>query len=175
MSDWDVEKPETPEVSATDVVNNIGDKITVADLLGEDDENKFLTFDLTEVQNLVSNLQSEGVDDLGHAMLLQQQALRCADILSEYLGKVVKTISFLDAKISSKKNNVALNYSPPSGTRPSIELRKMAGESDEEVEELQLKYAKAKGAKSVLEKKYDIVVKAHHHYKDIAMGLRRTI
>jgi len=175
MSDWDVQKPDSPEGSDEVVLKNIGNKVTVADLIGGDDEDKFLTFDLTEVQNLVSNLQSDGVDDLGHAMLLQQQALRCADILSEYLGKIVKTISFLDAKISSKKNGVALNYSPPAGTRPSIELRKMAGESDTEVEELQLKYAKAKGAKSVLEKKYDIVVKAHHHYKDIAMGLRRAI
>lgn len=173
MSDWDVQKPDTTKMS--EVTDENSDRVTVADLIGNSDEDKFLDFDLTEVQNLVSNLQSLGVDDLGHAMHLQQQALRCADILSEYLGKIVKTISFLDAKLSSKKNSAALNYSPPQGARLSIELRKMAGESDPEVEELQVKLAKAKGTKSVLEKKYDIVIKAHHHYKDIAMGLRKTI
>jgi hypothetical protein len=170
---WDIQKPEGLDNKDLDKLDD--NRITVAHIIGTDDEDKFLEFDLTEIQNLVSNLQSIGVDDLGHAMHLQQQALRCADILSEYLGKIVKTISYLDAKLSSKKNSVALNYSPPNGTRPSIELRKMAGESDEEVEKLSLKLAKAKGTKSVLEKKYDIVVKSHHHYKDIATGLRRTI
>jgi hypothetical protein len=27
----------------------------------------------------------------------------------------------------------------------------------------------------VLDKKYDILIKSHHHYKDIAQGLRKTI
>ncbi len=170
MSDWDIQKPDEPEVS------EIKDgRVTIEDIIGKENEDKFLKFDLTEVQNLVSNLQSLGVDDINHAMHLQQEALRCADILAEYLGKIVKTISYLEAKLSSKKNSVALNYDPPTGTRPSIELRKMAGESDSEVEELQVKLAKAKGAKSVLDRKFDIVVKSHHHYKDIAMGLRKTI
>ena len=170
MNDWEVQKPDV--VSSADNDSNI---ITVADIIGRNDEDKFLDFDMTEIQDLVSNLQSVGVDDIAHAMLLQQQSLRCADILSEYIGKIIKTISYLESKLSRKKNEVALNYTPPSGTRASIELRKMAGESDEEVEEILLKIAKAKGAKSLLEKKYDIVVKAHHYYKDIAAGLRRTI
>ena len=160
---WEVEKPEVAE------------RITVADVIGREDYDKFLDFDLTEVQNLVSNLQSTGCDNAAIAMNLQQQALRCADILSEYLGKIVKTMSYLDAKIVTKKNSIALHYSNPNSPKPSIELRKMAAEADEDVEELTLQLAKAKGTKSVLEKKYDIVVKAHHHYKDIATGLRRTI
>lgn len=172
---WDVQKQETSEEVKNIIASKHSDKVTVNDLIGSDDDEKFLNFDLTEVQNLVSNLQSIGVDDIGHAMELQQTALRCADILSEYIGKIVKTISFLDAKLSSKKNKVALNYESLTHNRTSIELKKMAGESDPEVEDIALQIAKAKGAKSVLEKKYDIVIKAHHHYKDIANGLRRSI
>jgi hypothetical protein len=148
--------------------------ITVADIIGTTDEDQFMDFNLTEVQTLVSNLQSLGVDDVTQAENLQQQALRCADILSEYIGKLIKTVAFLEAKASSKKNQVSLNYEV-GGTKTSIELKKMAGESDPSVEELLLKIAKAKGAKAVIEKKYDIVIKAHHHYKDMAAGMRKTI
>ena len=57
----------------------------------------------------------------------------------------------------------------------SIELRKMAAESDPKVLDIETKIAKVKGAKTVLEKKFDIIIKSHHHYKDIANGLRKTI
>lgn len=148
--------------------------VTILDLIGADDEEQFLDFDLTEVQALVSNLQSIGVNDVSHAENLQQQALRCADILSEYSGKLTKTVAYLESKISARTNRVALEYDSGQA-RTSIELRKMAGESDSQVEELELRLAKAKGAKALLDKKYDIVIKAHHHYKDIASGMRRSI
>jgi hypothetical protein len=150
-------------------------QITVADIIGTSDEDQFMEFNLTEVQALVSNLQSLGVDDVTQAENLQQQALRCADILAEYIGKLIKTVAFLEAKANSKKNSVALRYEVSGGVKTSIELKKMAGEADPEVEDLQLKIAKAKGAKAVIEKKYDIVIKAHHHYKDMAAGMRKTI
>jgi hypothetical protein len=54
-------------------------------------------------------------------------------------------------------------------------MKKWAGESSLEVEEVQIKLAKAKASKIVLEKKYDILIRSHHHYKDIAQGLRRTV
>jgi len=54
-------------------------------------------------------------------------------------------------------------------------MKKWAGESSPIVEELQIRLAKAKASKLVLEKKYDILIRSHHHYKDIAQGLRKSI
>jgi len=160
MSDWEVEKPQI---------------IKVSDIVGTSLEDAFSNFDITDIQNLLKHLQNTSVPDLAHAEYLQQQALRCADILSEHISKLVKTIHYLEAQLSAKKNKAALEYSPPKGVRLSIELRKMAGESSSEVGDLQLKLAKAKGSKSLLDKKYEITLKAHHHYKEIASGLKKTI
>lgn len=165
MSDWNVEKPKIAKKTS----------FKIKDLIGDNLEEAFLEFDLTEVQKVVKKLQSEDVPTLAQAERLQQEALRAADVLSEHLAKIHKTIHYLTAKVSSVKNKECLNYEPPSGTRMSNELRKMAGESSDKVLELELTLAKAKGAKTAIEKKYDIVIKTHHHYKDIANGLRKTI
>lgn len=161
--DWSVEKPEGAKI------------ITVEDLIGDGLEDTFLKFNVTEIQDILAKLQNTNVPDLAHAEYLQQQALRCADVLSEYLGKLVKTIHYLEAKVSRTKAKAALNYTPDAGVRISIELRKMASEDSQEVEDVQIKLAKAKGSKVALDRKYDIIIKAHHHYKDIASGLRKSI
>jgi hypothetical protein len=70
---------------------------------------------------------------------------------------------------------VALEYVDPTATKTTLDMKKWAGESSTEVAEIAAILAKAKGSKSVLEKKYDIIIKAHHHYKDLAMGLRRSV
>jgi len=149
--------------------------VKVSDLVGNTSEDEFGDFDLTEIQIVLNNLASIDAIDLAHAELLSQQALRGADILSEYLAKMVKTVSYLEGKLNSTKNKISLEYVAPDGARTTVEMKKWAGESSPKVEELQTKLASAKGTKSLLEKKYDIVIKAHHHYKDIAAGLRRTI
>lgn len=151
------------------------EKITLGQLLGNDLEEAFSTFDVTEIQTVLSTLRETDAIDLSHAELLQQQSLRGADILSEYLGKLIKTVTYLETKINSAKNKAALTYQAPEGTRTTAEMKKQAGESSPEVEELSFKLAKAKGSKSVLEKKYDILIKAHHHYKDIATGMKRSV
>ncbi len=148
---------------------------TVGSLLGVSMDEEFFDFDLTEVQTILRNLQDTDAIDLSHAEMLSQQTLRCADILSEYLSKMVKIVSHLEGKLNSTKNKISLEYSVPDGTRTTVEMKKWAGESSPQVTELQNKIAGAKGSKSLLEKKYDIIIKAHHHYKDIATGLRRTI
>lgn len=170
MTGWE---EELPKVSRTE---NKPGRVTVADLIGDSIEESFLDFDLTEVQKVVSKLQSEDVPTLAQAESLQQEALRAADVLSGHLAKLHKTIHYLTAKTSSIKNKISLNYDLPFGTRgQGLELRKMAGEASDEVMELEIKLAKSKGAKTVLEKKYEIIIKSHHHYKDIAGGLRKTI
>lgn len=149
-------------------------QVRLADFLGESLEEEFGDFDLTEIQSVLQHLQNVDAIDLAHAESLQQQALRGADILSEYLGKIVKTVGFLETKVNSTKNRVSLEYQAAEG-RTTSEMKKWAGESSPEVEEIQIKLAKAKGSKAILEKKYDILIKSHHHYKEIATGLRRTI
>jgi hypothetical protein len=149
--------------------------VRVKDIVGDTLDDAIFEFDLTEVQNVVSKLQSEDVPTLAQAERLCQEALRGADILSEYLAKVHKIMNYLDAKVATTRNKIALDYVPPDGARNSIELRKMAGEASQEVLDLEINLAKVKGAKTLLEKKYDIIIKSHHHYKDIATGLRKTI
>lgn len=150
-------------------------KVSLSDFLGDSLEENFLEFDLTSIQEVLESLAEESAHDLSHAELLQQKSLRGADILSEYLCKIVKTVSYLETKINSIKNKVSLEYTAPEGTRTTSEMKKWAGESSSEVEELQIRLAKAKASKMVLEKKYDILIRSHHHYKDIAQGLRKSI
>jgi hypothetical protein len=150
-------------------------QVRLGDFLGNELEEKFEDFDLTEIQQVLEKLQYVEAIDLSHAEILQQQALRGADIITEYLGKIVKTTGYLETKVNSTKNKVSLEYSAPDGARTTVDMKKWAGESSPEVEEVQIKLAKAKGSKIVLERKYEILVKAHHHFKDIATGLRRTI
>jgi len=151
------------------------EKVTLGHLIGDALEDDFLSFDLTEIQEVLLSLQEIETIDLAHAEQLQQQALRGADLLSEYLGKIVKTTSYLESKTSSIKNKVSLEYKSPDGSKPTADMRKWAGESSTEVENWNIKLAKAKGSKIVLEKKYDILIKSHHHYKDIASGMKRSI
>lgn len=150
-------------------------QVRLGDFLGSQLEEDFMEFDLTEIQQVLEKLQNTDAIDLAHAELLQQQALRGADVITGHLGKIVKTVGYLEAKVNSTKNKVSLDYSAPEGTRTTADMKKWAGESSAEVEIVQIKLAKAKASKMVLEKKYDILIKSHHHYKDIASGLRKTI
>jgi hypothetical protein len=176
---WDVVKFDDKEIEADTMPApqkeepNISG-ITLGSLLGSDDDENFLNFSLTEIHKVLSHLASTEAIDLVHAESLQQQALRGADILSEYLGKVIRIVGVLETKVNTLKNKTSLLYTAPEG-RTTAEMKKQAGESSPAVEKLQLKLAEAKGAKSLLEKKYDILIKAHHHYKDISAGLRKTI
>jgi hypothetical protein len=146
----------------------------LGELIGSESEDNFSDFDLTEIQQVLARLNDTDAIDLSHAEQLQQQALRGADILSEYLGKLVKTPGYLEAKVNSVKNRVSLEYQAPEG-RTTTDMKIWAGSSSPEVEELQIKLSKAKACKSVLERKYDILIKSHHHFKEIAQGIRRTI
>lgn len=149
-------------------------QVRLGDLVGTELEEDFLQFDLTDIQQVLGNLSETEAIDLAHAEQLQQQALRGADVLTGYLGRIVKTVGYLEAKVNSTKNRVSLEYNAPEG-RTTSEMKKWAGESSPLVEEVQIKLAKAKASKLVLERKYEILVKSHHHFKDIAQGLRKSI
>jgi hypothetical protein len=150
-------------------------QVSLGDFLGKELEEEFMTFDLTEIQEVLSKLSIEDPIDLAHAELLQQQALRGADILTEYLGKIVKTVGYLETKVNSVRNKASLDYKAPDGSRTTTDMKIWFGASCPDVEDIQIKLAKAKASKIVLEKKYDLLIRSHHHYKDIAQGLRRTI
>jgi len=150
------------------------EQVKLRDLIGDQMDESFLDFDLTEIHEVLQTLAEQGVADLAHAELLQQKSLRGADILSEFLGRVVKTVTYLETKINRTKNKVSLDYKAPEG-RTTSEMKKWAGESSPDVEELYILLSKAKASKIVLEKKYDILIKSHHFYKDIATGLRKSI
>lgn len=147
----------------------------LGDLLGNDLEVDFNNFDLAEIHKVLDNLQDITAIDLAHAELLQQQSLRGADVLIEYLAKIVRTVGYLETKVNSTKNKVSMDYLAPDGVRTTLDMKKWAGETSPEVEKVQIKLASAKGAKLYLERKYEILIKAHHHFKDIASGMRKTI
>src|SRR6266700_612658 len=124
-------------------------QIKLGDFIGSSLEENFIEFDLTEIQMVLMKLQNTEAIDLAHAELLQQQALRGADIITGYLCKIVKTVGYLETKVNSTKNRVALEYKAPDGARTTVEMRKFASEASPEVEDVQIKLAKAKGSKSV--------------------------
>lgn len=150
-------------------------QVRLSDFLGTELEEDFANFDMTEIEQVLENLRDIDAIDLAHVEVLQQQALRGADVIAGYLGKMVKTIGYLEAKVNSTKNKVSLEYSAPDGSRTTVDMKKWAGESSPLVEAVQIKLANAKGSKLVLDRKYEILVKSHHHFKDIAAGLRKTI
>lgn len=150
-------------------------QVRLGDLLGAAMEEDYNNFDMTEIEEVLGQLREVDAIDLAHAELFQQQALRCADILAIYLGKIVKTVAYLEAKVNSTKNRVSLDYTAPNGVKTTLDMKKWAGESSSEVEKVQIQLASAKGSKVALEKKYDILIKAHHHFKDISAGMRKTI
>jgi hypothetical protein len=148
---------------------------TLGQLIGSDLEDDFLSFDLTQVQQVLIQLKETDAIDLAHAELLQQQSLQAADTIAEFLARLIKTVSYLESQFNATKNRVSLEYTAPDGARATMEMRKFAGEASKEVEALAIRLARAKGSKSLLEKKYDILIKSHHHYKDLAAGFKRGI
>ena len=151
------------------------EKVILKDLMGEKLEEDFLDFDLTEIQAVLKHLKQQDPIDLSHAELLQQQSLRALDIITEYVGKIVKTVSYLESRISTVKNRTSLEYTSPDGGKVTMEMRKFAGEASKEVEELQMKLAHAKGSKAYLDKKFSTLSSAHYFYKEITAGIRKTI
>ena len=150
-------------------------QVRLGDVLGSNHEEDFKNFDLTEIHEVLEQLRDIDAIDLAHAEMLQQQSLRGADILIGYLSRMVKTVGYLESKVNSTKNKVSLEYVAPDGARTTVDMKKWAGESSPEVEAVQIKLAEAKAGKIVLERKYEILIKSHHHFKDIAAGLRKTI
>jgi hypothetical protein len=149
--------------------------VKLGDLIGNDSEEEFANFDLTEIQAVLDELQKGDPIDLAHGERLQQQALRGADILIGFLGKIVKTVGFLETKVNAAKNRAAMEFKNPDGSKTTADMRKFASESDPKVEELEIKLARSKASKLVLEKKFDVIIKLHHHMKDITTGMRRTV
>lgn len=148
---------------------------TLGQLIGTDLIEDFNNWDFSEVEKVLQQLAMAEVPDLSHAELLQQQALRGADIISEYLSKMVKTVSYLESKLNSVKNRAALDFKPEEGQKATADMRKQFGESAPEVDQLSAQLARSKGAKVLLEKKFDLIIRAHYQYKEVAAGLRRTI
>jgi hypothetical protein len=143
-------------------------------LVGDSYTENFEEFDLAAVQQVLAALATEQAIDIAHSERLQQKTLFAADLLTEYLAKLIKTVSYLESKMNSVKNKVSLEYNAPDGGKTTMEMKKQAGESSEKVEELALLLAKAKGAKSLVERKYEILLKAHHHFKDLSSNQKKT-
>lgn len=147
---------------------------SLSSLIGVSNEENFLDFDLTEIQTVLADLKNENPIDLAHAESMQQKTLRGADVCAEFLGKLQKTTSYLESKINTLKNKIAMEYDPGDKVKVTMDMRKFAAESHPDVEDLQVKLSKAKGSKLVLEKKYELLIKQHHFLKEISMGLRKT-
>jgi hypothetical protein len=150
-------------------------KVFLSDAIGTENIEAFGEFDITIVKKVLSSLARDEAIDIAHAEMLQQKTLYAADIIIEYIAKLVKTVGYLESRISTVKNKVSLEYEKPGDGRTTVEMKKQAGECAPEVEELSLKLAKTKGAKVFLERKYEILIKAHHYYKDIASNQKKGI
>ena len=148
---------------------------TLEEFIGEGMEDDFLDFDLSEIQEILNNLKNTNAIDLAHSEYLQQRCLNGADVLIEYLGKLTKMAGFYETKINTAKNKASLEYQSPDGKKASTDIRIWAGAVAPEVEELQIKMAKIKASRLVIEKKYDLLIKAHHHWKSISDGYKKSI
>jgi vacuolar-type H+-ATPase subunit I/STV1 len=148
--------------------------VVVKDLIGDIDDD-YINYDISEIENILESLNDTEAIDIAHAEYLQQQALRCADLLSVYLSRITKVSYYLDSLLNYEKNKCALDYKDPAGNKVTADQRKYASESTPEVLKLIKQLSIVKGTKVLIEKKYDILIKTHHHYKDIASGIRKSI
>jgi len=148
--------------------------VTVKDLIGDKFDDEFETWDMSEIQQLVSELQNLDIFDIAHSEKMQLRALRCADLITGYLGKIVKLSSYYEAKANKVKYSVALDYKSTEG-KTTQESRKWAGEASDELMEVEIKLAKIKGTKALLEKKFEIIIRMFHSIKDVASGLRKSL
>src|SRR5689334_8457750 len=97
---------------------------TLGEFIGKENEDDFSTFDLTEIQDVLKNLQSTQAIDLPHAEQLQQMSLRGADLISEYSCKLVKTIGYLESKLNRAKNDAIINSAKNNVGRVTADVRK---------------------------------------------------
>jgi hypothetical protein len=151
------------------------EKKYLKDVIGQSFEDDLGEFDLTEINNISNSLSLEDAIDLAHAELLQLRSLRGADICVEYLSKTIKLVNYLESKINTVRSKASFEYKTTDGTKATADMRKLAGEAAPGADDLSNTLAKAKAAKSYLEKKYEIMIRAHHHYKDISNGMRKGI
>jgi hypothetical protein len=146
---------------------------SVTNIIGEDDVDDFLNFNLTSIQGVISKLSLDQAVDEANALMLQQYALLAADKILEFIAKTTKTAHNLEHQANQAYNLAALNFKPSDGSKPTMEMRKMAGEADPAVYTIQMRIGKAKGLKAALDRKYDVLIKAHHHFKDIVNSHRK--
>lgn len=144
-------------------------KITLGELLGNNNIENFEDFDLTEVQKVLKSLSIEDAIDIAHCHYLQQRALFGADQLIDMNAKLVKSAAYLESKLNSVKNKCALEYKD-GDKKITADMRKNAGEASKEAEELSLILARIKGAKLAIEKKLDLLLKIHYHFKEVAQS-----
>lgn len=151
-------------------------QITLGQLMGTQNIEPWEEFDLTEVQQVLKSLRDNEAFDIAHAEFLQHRALYAAEILIDMIAKMIKTSGFIEARINTVKNKAALEYKcDDDKIRVTAEMRKQAGESHPEVEELGLLLARTKGARSALEKKYDVLIKMHYYFKELAQGQKQSV
>jgi DNA polymerase III epsilon subunit-like protein len=151
-------------------------QITLGQLMGSQNIEPFEEFDLTEVQKVLKSLRDNEAFDIAHAEFLQHRALYAAEILIDMIAKLIKTSGFIESRVNTVKNRAALEYKcEDDKVRVTAEMRKQAGESHPEVEQLGLLLAKTKGAKSALEKKYDVLIKMHYYFKELAQGQKQSV
>lgn len=148
-------------------------EIKLSSVLGLELEENFLDFDIEEIQTILAELKKDIPIDIAHIESMQQKTLRAADVCGEFLGKLQKTTTYLESKLNSLKNRVAMEYT--SDGKVTMDMRKFAAESHPDVEAIQIALSKAKGSKTLLEKKYEIIIKQHHFLKEMGAGMRKTI
>ena len=145
---------------------------TVRDIVGDCDlEEEFDTISLDEVNVVLDELNSCSIHDVAHAEYLQQKALACANYLANHLSRIVKIASFLESQISTQRNKTAAYYTRDD-VKVTNDLRIFAAKACPEAAMLENKLSRVKGIKLLLEKKYDLLLKCHYYFKEIASSFK---
>lgn len=148
---------------------------TLKDIVVKDDMDAYLSFDMTEIDVILSSLKNTTACDIATSEFLQQQSLRCADIIAELLSQIVYVYSNLESELSFVKNKTSFDFKPSDDKKNTADMRKYAGESHSNIPQLTQKISAAKAARDLCQRKYELLIKAHHHYKEISTSMRKTI
>ncbi len=146
----------------------------IRDIIGDKMEEDFLEFDYTYIQETLNEVSNSATPNLAMAEYLQFKCLSAADVLIEYSGKLIKYSTYLDNKITSMRNRHAMEFYA-ANPKAAADIRAMSLKSCPDADELENTSAQLKGTRAIIEKKFDLLIKAHHHYKEVASRLNRMI
>jgi len=141
----------------------------IKDEIGETFEDDFMEFDLTLVHDLLDDINNNSAPDLYQAEDLRRRTIVGMRMLTQYEGRLIKITNYLNSKIPAIRSKYAIHYTNEGKKDPTDKTRDYAFKSCPDAEPFEKTLAQATAARTVVQKKYELLSKAHYMYRDLCL------